>query len=309
MTTPQADGAATPTPVTPSDTELLAWVDGALVPASAAHVSAYDRGFRSGEGVFETLRAYGDHPFRLAAHVDRAVAGAHELGFELDRRQLGAAVAAAARANLPIVAGADTALRLTTSAGPIDPDSLFPGVPTGTPTIVVTSHRLRPPRVGGSSAVTVALTRELPHVKAVSYLVALTARRRARAAGADEALLTTGDGRVLEGSSSNVFAVIAGHLVTPPLREGLLAGVTRSVVLEVATRLGLPVDERPLTVAELAGADEAFLTATTREVIPLTELDHQPVGDGAPGPVTGRVHAGYRDEVARERAAGHGFDR
>jgi branched-subunit amino acid aminotransferase/4-amino-4-deoxychorismate lyase len=284
--------------------DLMVWVDGALVPARAAHVSVYDRGFRGGEGVFETMRAYGDHAFRLGAHVDRAVAGAAELGFTLDPAVLRAAVAATATANLPAVAGADTAVRLTTSAGPIDPDSLFPGVPEGRATIVVTSHRLRPPRTGGSSAITVPLARELPHVKAVSYLVALTARRRAREEGADEALLTTGDGRVLEGSSSNVFAVLGGRLVTPPLREGLLAGVTRSVVLEVAARLALAVDERPLTIAELAGAGEAFLTATTREVIPLTHLDGAAIADGRPGALTAAIHAGYRDEVARERAEG-----
>jgi branched-subunit amino acid aminotransferase/4-amino-4-deoxychorismate lyase len=287
--------------------ELWAWVDGRLLPAGQAQVSVFDRGFRGGEGVFETMRAYGDHPFRLAAHVDRAVAGAHELGFPLDRDALGAAVATTAAANLPVVDGADTAVRLTTSAGPIDPDSPFPGTPLGEPTVVVTSHRLRPPGTGGSSAVTVGLARELPHVKAVSYLVALTARRRAREAGADEALLTTGDGRVLEGSSSNLFAFVGERLVTPPLREGLLAGVTRSVVLEVAGRLALTVEERPLTIAELAAADEAFLTATTREVVPLTTLDGAPVGSGRPGERTARIHTGYRAEVARERAAGHGF--
>jgi branched-subunit amino acid aminotransferase/4-amino-4-deoxychorismate lyase len=284
--------------------ELLVWVDGALVPASAAQVSVYDRGFRSGEGVFETLRAYGDHAFRLGAHVDRAVAGADVLGFALDPAVLRSAVAATAAANLPIIDGADSAIRLTTSAGPIDPDSLFPGAPEGRPTIVVTSHRLRPPRTGGSSAITVALARDLPHVKAVSYLVALTARRRAREAGVDEALLTTGDGRVLEGSSSNVVAVIGGRLVTPPVREGLLAGVTRSVVLEVAQRQAISVEERPLTIIELADADEAFLTATTREVIPLTHLDGAAIGDGRPGTLTAAIHAGYRDEVARERAEG-----
>jgi branched-subunit amino acid aminotransferase/4-amino-4-deoxychorismate lyase len=288
--------------------ELSAWVDGELVPASVARVSVYDRGFRGGEGVFETLRAYGDHPFRLAAHVDRAVAGARELGFTLHREVLGRAVAATAAANLTTVDGADTAVRLTTSAGPIDPDSRFPGTPTGEPTVVVTSHRLRPRQEGGWRAVTVPLARELPHVKAVSYLVALTARRRAREEGADEALLTTADGRVLEGAASNVFAVLDGRLVTPPLREGLLAGVTRSVVLEVATRLALTVEERPLTVAELAGADEAFLTATTREVVPLTEVDHAPIAAGDGGELTATILRGYRDEVARERAAGHGFD-
>jgi branched-chain amino acid aminotransferase len=222
--------------------ELLAWVDGALVPAEQATVSAYDRGFRSGEGVFETFRAYGDHVFRLDAHLRRAIAGAGELGFSPGPHdELARAVRRTAEANLAAFDGADSVVRLTVSAGPIDPRSPFPGQPLGTPTVVVTSHALATAAGGqGVRAVAVPLARELPHVKAVSYLVAVTARRRAREAGADEALLTDADGHVLEGSSTNVFAVRDGGLVTPPLDAGLLAGVTRSVVLEVAATLGLP---------------------------------------------------------------------
>jgi branched-chain amino acid aminotransferase len=286
--------------------ELRAWVAGRLVAAHEATISAYDRGFRGGEGVFETLRAYGDHPFRLAAHLDRAVAGAAELGFELDRDELASAIVTTARANLPAVGGADSAVRLTTSAGRVDPDSPFPGSHVGPPTVVVTSHRLATDRPLVATAVPVPLARELPHVKAVSYLVALTARRRARELGADEALLTTPDGRVLEGATSNVFAVRDARLLTPPVAAGLLAGVTRGVVLEVARNLGLEVEERAFTVSELGSADEAFLTATTREVVPLVAIGDAPVGDRRAGPTTQAVHAGYREEVARERAAGPG---
>jgi branched-subunit amino acid aminotransferase/4-amino-4-deoxychorismate lyase len=283
---------------------LRVWVDGRLVPAHEATISAYDRGFRGGEGVFETLRAYGDHPFRLAAHLDRAVAGAAELGFGLDREDLATAIITTARANLRAVDGADSVVRLTTSAGRVDPDSPFPGSHTGPPTVVVTSHRLATDRPKVATAVPVPLARELPHVKAVSYLVALTARRRAKELGADEALLVTADGLVLEGATSNVFAVRDGRLLTPPAAAGLLAGVTRGVVLEVARHLGLTVEERAFTVSELAAADEAFLTATTREVVPLLAIGDAPIGDRRPGPTTQAVHAGYRQEVARERAAG-----
>jgi branched-chain amino acid aminotransferase len=285
-------------------TTLLAWVDGHLIPADQATVSAYDRGFRGGEGVFETLRAYGDHPFRLQAHAKRAVAGAAELGFTLELDTLVQAVSTTASANLAALDGEDSVVRLTASAGPLDPDSPFPGAPVGRPTVVVTSHRLvlEPQlQAHGGTVATVALARELPHVKAVSYLVALTARRRARERGADEALLTTDDGRVLEAAAANVFAVVDGGLLTPPTREGLLAGVTRSVVLEVAATRGIPVEERPLLLDELLRADEAFLTATTREVVPLVGIDDQQVGDGTPGPVTKILQVAYREEVARER--------
>jgi len=284
---------------------LMAWVDDGLVAATEASVSVYDRGFRGGEGVFETLRAYGNHPFRLTAHARRAVTGAADLGFVLREAVLTDAIRATVTANLDTLAGADSVVRLTASAGPIDPESPFPGTPVGEPTVVVTSQRLAVDtriQTDGVSAATVPLARELPHVKAVSYLVALTARRRAREQGADEALFTTADGRVLEAAAANVFAVVGGRVVTPPLAQALLAGVTRGVVLELARAHELPIDERPLELAELAGCDEAFLTATTREVMPLVEVDRAPVGDGLPGPVTRSLQAAYRDEVARERA-------
>lgn len=284
---------------------LQAWVDGRLVPARSATVSAYDRGFRSGEGVFETLRAYGDHVFRLDAHLRRAIAGAEELGFDPGPEgELARAVRTTAAANLAALGGADSALRLTVSAGAIDPDSPFPGAPADGPTVVVTSHRLvldPAQHRHGIRAVAVPLARELPHVKAVSYLVAVTARRRARAEGAEEALLTTADGHVLEGASTNVFAVIDGALVTPPTGAGLLAGVTRAVVLEVAERRALQVEQRPLPLAELLTADEAFLTATTREVVPLVAVGDHIVGSGQPGPVTAAMLDGYREAVDRER--------
>ena len=281
---------------------LQVWVDDRLVPADQAVVSVYDRGFRTGEGVFETLRAYGQHVFRLAAHLERARAGAEELGFDpgpTDR--LAEAVRATAAANHEALDGADSALRLTISAGLIDPESPIPGRGVGPPTVVVTSHPLAA-SAEGATAVTVPLARELPHVKAVSYLVAVTAKRRARELGADEALLTDGQGHVLEGATSNVFAVVDGTLVTPPTGAGLLAGVTRAVVLELTDQLGVPSQERALSLAELLQADEAFLTSTTRELVALTEVDGRAIGTSGAGELLGRLHGAYAAEVARERA-------
>jgi len=286
--------------------QLETWVDGRLVPAQDATVSAFDRGFRSGEGVFETFRAYGGHVFRLDAHIDRARSGAEILGFDVGGHdELAAAVSVTAQRNLEAHEGRDSALRLTATPGRIDPTSAFPGSPVEGPTIVVTSHPLAVPRSmhrDGTRAVSLPLARELPHVKTLSHLMALTARRRARAEGADEALLTDAAGDVLEGTSTNVFAVIDGALVTPPVHAGLLAGVTRAVAFDVAARLGLAVDERPLPLEALFGADEAFLTATTREIIPLVHVDATTIGSGRPGRITRRVHAGFREEVERERA-------
>ncbi|MEX2487706.1 MAG: aminotransferase class IV [Nitriliruptoraceae bacterium] len=282
---------------------LRAWVDGTLVAADEAHVSAYDVGFRSGEGVFETLRAFGAHPFRLDAHVARAVAGAATLGFILDADRLTAAVRTTVDANLAAFDGRDSAVRVTVSAGQLDPNAPFGSPPVAGPTVVVTSHRIgtAPATV---RAVTVTTARDLPHVKATSYLTAITARRQAREQGADEAILVTGDGTVLEGASTNVFAVVDGVLVTPPVRDGLLAGVTRSVVLELADALDLPTDVRSLAVDELQSADEAFVTASVRGLVPLVEVDRAVIASGTPGRRTAQLQAAYADQVRREQRTG-----
>lgn len=285
---------------------LEVWVDGRLVPAGEARVSVFDRGFRTGEGVFETLRVYGDHVFRLDAHLARAFEGARVVGFDVDRAsEVREACLRTARANAARLDGQDHVLRLTLTPGAIDHASPFPGRPVSGPTVVVTSQRLALPDdlyATGIAAATVDGGRSLPHVKALSYLTATVARQRARERGADEALLTA-DGYVLEGAASNVFGVIDGGLVTPPLSAGLLAGVTRHTVMALAARLGMDVDERLLTVQELTSADEVLVTATTREVVPVVRIDDATVADGTPGPVTARLHAAYREEVARERAA------
>jgi branched-subunit amino acid aminotransferase/4-amino-4-deoxychorismate lyase len=284
-----------------------AWVGDGLVPAREARVSVFDRGFRTGEGVFETIRVYGTHPFRLDAHLDRAWAGVAELGFEPPPRdRVAAALTAVVEANPELRAAGDTVARVTMTAGPVDPSTPFPGAAEGQATLVVTLQRLAvDPAVyaDGVSVITVPYGRELPHVKAVSYLTASLARRSAHGAGADEALLTDGDD-VLEGSASNVFAVIGDRLVTPPTDAGLLAGVTRSVVIDLAGTVGLAVHERRLPVGELIGADEVLLTATTREVVPVVAVNACEVGAGRPGPDTRALHRAYQDEVDRERSAG-----
>jgi D-alanine transaminase len=285
---------------------MTAWVDGELVPLERASVNVLDQGFRTGEGVFETMRAYEGHVFRLAPHLDRAVAGAMRLGFETPPAdQLARAVRDTVDANQHV--GGDLAMRLTVTPGPLDPHAPWPMSSLGTPTVVVTAHALRlSPALyeHGVRAVTVPWVREMAEVKSVSYLSASMARRRARAAGADEALLTDGHDHVVEGASSNVFAVVDGRLVTPPVGTGLLAGVTRATVVDVAPAVGHPVTEVPLPVAALRDADEVFLTASTRELVPVVRVDDTLIGTGTPGPVVAALLAAYRAEVERERRQG-----
>lgn len=280
-----------------------AWVNGDLVPLERAVVHVLDPGFRTGEGVFETMRAYGGHTFRLEDHLARATAGAARLGLPVPpAHHLAQAVRATVAANQQVAP--DLAIRLTITPGPLDPHSPWPLTPLGHPTVVVTAHALSVPPAtyqDGVHAITVPWTRELADVKSVSHLAASMARRRARASGADEALLTDHDGQVLEGAGSNVFAVTDGAILTPPANAGLLAGVTRATILELASHIGAPIAEEPLPLATLLAADEAFLTASTREVVPLVRVDDARIGPGHPGPITVEVLAAYRRAVEEER--------
>ncbi len=291
-----------------SGTEPIVWLDGMLLAASEARVSVYDRAFRNGEGVFETLRFDAGHPFRLDAHLDRALAGAAEVGLVLDRLALRRSITEVVAANRDRLAAGS--VRLTVSAGELDPEAPIPGQPAqgaaGRPTIVATVHPLRsdpaaiPPPV---SAATVRMPRALPQVKAVSYLPVLVARRAARERGADEALLIDEHDRVLEAATANVAALHDRTLVTPPTDAGLLAGIARQVLLEVAPTAGWQVVERSLPLHELLAADEAVLTSSSRQVFPLVVVDGRSIGTGRPGPGAAELLAAYRAEVARERAA------
>lgn len=280
------------------------WLQDRLVPIREARVSVFDAGFRSGEGVFETFRAYGDHPFRLGAHLDRAADGAAALDLPLPPRDL---LVRAVRETAVANAGpGDRALRLTMTPGEIDPGARFPSGPTGPPTLVVTAHPLGPvPAIDerGVRVASVSRVREVPTVKAVSYLTASLARREALSRGASEALLVDDDGDVREGSYSNVFVATGGELRTPPLGTGILPGVTRAVVIELARATEVSFREVRLSLDDLRAADEVLLTATTREVVPVTAVDDVEVGEGVPGPLTRHLAAAYRDEVLREIAA------
>jgi branched-chain amino acid aminotransferase len=133
-----------------------------------------------------------------------------------------------------------------------------------------------------------------PAIKSINLLNNVLAVREAQARGAVEALLLNQHGEVAEGASSNVFAVRAGRVVTPPLSAGILAGITRDIVIEVAPAAGHPVHEEPLSLDALRGADEAFLTSSLKEVAPIRRLDDRPVGTGRPGPVTLELLRAYR---------------
>ncbi len=275
----------------------IAWVNGKLLPPEEAAISPLDRGFMYGEGLFETMRAYGGRVFRLQQHLDRLCAGAAKLGFaEPDRARLARAVAEALAAS----GLADASVRLT----------LTPGISGSSPTLValVRPLSLPPPEryTAGCAAVSVPAAQAgdapLRRLKSLNFLDKLLAQRAAAEKGAHEAILVDPDRCVVEGAMRNVFAAIGGELVTPPLSRGFLPGITRGAVLEIAREEGIPTRERDLPLSELHTADECFLTSSLAEILPVASVDGHDFSP-TPGPLTRRVMEGYRALVREETRA------
>jgi len=286
-------------------------LDGRLVPLAEARISVFDRGFLQGESVYEVLRTYGGHPFEEARHLERLASSAARVGLDLpwDAARLTVEVARtleAARGEDPAEPGAapwnagERSVRIVVTRGG---GEAFPSVP---PAAVVIAEPIHAPPLAayreGVRLEVVEVDRSGVDASAktgnrLSHALAL---RAARAAGAHEALFADALGRVTEGTSSNLFCVRAGRVCTPPVAAGILAGVTRGAVLALARAEGLPVEEGPLTVEDLRGADELFITSTAREVLPVTRLGGRPVGAGRPGPLTHRLHRAFRARADAE---------
>ena len=271
------------------------WVDGRLVPADQPHLSARDRGFTLGDGLFETMRARGGSIIRIERHLARLRGGAAvlEIPLPLPDDGLREAMAEALAANDL----ADAAVRLSVSRGVALVRGLLPE-PDAEPSLVIDAH----PFYGysaelyerGMRAVMSPIRRDerspLARVKSLSYLDNVLARRGAALAGADEALLLNTKGALADATGANLFVVLGGALFTPDLASGALPGTVRACVLEqLAPALGIPAAERPIGPEELALADEAFLTSALLGVMPLVEVGGRPIGSGRPGAVAERL--------------------
>lgn len=277
----------------------MVYLNGRYLPLEEACVPVLDRGFLFGDGVYEVIPVYGGCPFRADAHLERLEASL--AGIRLANPLSREAWKGVFRRLLEGVGDAapEHALYLQVTRGPGRRDHLFPEPVAPTVFVMCNPLGARPAAPGGVSAVTLPDRRwELCHIKAVTLLANVLARQEAADAGAAEALLVR-DGRVLEGSSSNVFAVLGDTVVTPPKVPRMLAGITRDLVLELLAAAGVPVRERDLGVAELAAADEVWITSSTREVVPVVRLDDAPVGAGEPGPAWRRVAGLYREHKDR----------
>ena len=282
--------------------EKLVYLNGILIPQDEAKISALDYGFLFGYGLFETMRAYDGKIFRLAGHLERLRISAGELGIAADIQSWSRAVDDTLRAN----GLKEARVRLTLSPGQ---GELAPDLRSCTrPTLLVaaTEYRPYPQEVydRGWKAIVSSIRRNsrspVPGMKTANFLESLLARREARASGADDAVLLNDRGLVAEASSSNIFLVHGGTLKTPRRDSGILPGITRSVVLELAAQLNIPAQEGEVTPVELMESDEAFITNSMIEIMPLTAVSGKALASRKVGLITQRLIEAYKSLVQKE---------
>jgi branched-chain amino acid aminotransferase len=277
----------------------IIFINGRLLPEEEAKVSVFDHGFLYGDGVFEGIRAYNGRVFRLEEHVDRLFESAHSimLSIPYDRRGMVGAVVSTVRANNL----RDAYIRIVVSRGTGDLGLDPRKCPVPQVVIIADKIVLYPEEFyrQGLKVITVATRRNIagaldPKIKSLNYLNNVLVKIEANQAGVMEALMLTGEGYVSEGSGDNIFIFRKNTLITPPSYLGILEGITRGVVIELARREGVPVLETPFTRHDLYVSGECFLTGTAAEVIPVIEVDSRTIGAGKPGPVTRRLMELFR---------------
>jgi branched-chain amino acid aminotransferase len=272
------------------------WVSGGLVPAEEARVGVLDHGFTVGDGVFETMKTLtvptlGVVPFAMDLHIARLATSARGMGLEAPgAEEVRDALLAVCAANPELEAGGRLRVTYTSGPGPLGSDRMAGGA---TMTVVAS------PPVTWPRTTVLALSpwprnesSPLAGLKSTSYGENVLALARARSVGAGEALLANLAGNLCEGTGSNVFLVNEDRVLTPPVSSGCLAGITRGLVLQWCADAGLEVEERDIPRAEVRDADEVFITSSTRDVHPVTDvLDAEggTVWSGGAGPLTRQI--------------------
>ena len=279
---------------------FYASVNGEITPAEQARVSVLDNGFTFGDAVYETLRTYGGRPFHLDRHLERLRRSAQRLAIGIPAGD--DALARDLDALLRQAANSESYIRMIVSRGVGDISYHFDRVAGPTVVLVVKPLAPIPPQhyVDGVPVILSSVRRNDPRaldpaMKSCNLINNILAVQEAQAKGAFEPIMLNATGEVAETASANVFMVQKGVLLTPPLDAGILPGVTRGIVLELAAGLGIEVKDEPIAVKDLLAADEAFITSTLKEVMPIASIDGRPVGSGRPGPVTLRLLRAIRE--------------
>jgi len=277
-------------------------IDGQIFAAAQARVSVFDRGFLYGDSAFEVMRTYGGRPFREREHLLRLQGSCERLllpvttslhAWSADIRRTIAA------SGLP---ECNVRVMITRGVGPMGMDlseAKKPSVLIFALPLKTYPNELyeRGVAVGLSRAARATDGTRAVGAKTSNYLSSVLALHEVKARGAHEAIVIGPHGEVVEGATSNIFMVKEGELLTPPIEAGILAGITRKTVIELAGTLGLKVLETNIHPADLYKADEVFITSTVREVIPVVKVDDIQIANGAPGPRTRQLLSAYREEA------------
>ncbi|HMI84561.1 MAG TPA: aminotransferase class IV [Polyangiaceae bacterium] len=277
----------------------IAIINGRVCTPEEARISIYDRGFLYGDSIFETVRTYNGKAFALGDHLDRLARSSERLFIELPVSL--EVIATEVEQGITLAQNPESFARImiTRGTGPLGLDPALAHHPNR----VILIEPFEPPSpeayrdgIGAITFRTVRATDATPAAgaKVANYLTSVLAIREARKQGATEAFIVDGRGCVLEGTTSNVFLVKDGRLVTAPEESGILSGITRAYLLHAAEHLGLHISIRDIREEELIEADELFISSTLREVLPVVHLDGRPVGGGKPGALTRQIHAEFR---------------
>jgi branched-subunit amino acid aminotransferase/4-amino-4-deoxychorismate lyase len=284
-------GRAAPPPGPAPARSGALWINGRIVRGDQAALSLFDRGARDGEGLFETVRVYAGRPRDWDLHMERLVLSAAELGFpvppsparleealdDLLRAEGLAEAVARVTVTRGVPGGHPTRTGAWIEAGPVA-SRLWRGTREGRARVILSKRPFHPGPMGCH--------------KTTSRLAYALASEEARAAGADETLLASAEGEVLEGATSNLFVVARGTVLTPPLARGILPGIVRARVLAACGRLGIKCFETEISRRALEDADEVFLTNSVQEVVPVASVEDRPVPDTAFG---SRLRDAYRE--------------
>lgn len=283
---------------------IFASINGEIIPGDAARVSVLDNGFTFGDGVYETLRTYDGRPLRLGRHLERLRRSAERIGITIPVDD--GLLTARLRALLARAGHRDSFIRFVVTRGVGDISYHFDRIQG--PTIVMVVKPFEPyPEEHYTQGIPLAIVSVRrnhpatvdPAIKSCNLLNNILAVREAQAKGAIEAILLNLAGEVAECASSNIFAVRRGGVTTPPLSAGILAGVTRDIVLEIGREIGLDMREETLSVDELLSADEVFITSSLKEAAPVRTIDGRTIGNGRPGPITRKIEAAFQAALPR----------
>lgn len=280
------------------------YINGSYYGSEDAKISVYDHGLLYGDGVFEGLRVYSGKVFRLAEHLERLWNSAKAIWLEIPLSP--DSLAEAVNQTVARNAIHDGYVRLVVTRG-VGTLGLDPNRCSSPQVIIIADTIALYPREyyeQGLHIVTVSTIRNhpaalSPRIKSLNYLNNILAKIEGLQAGCVEALMLNQKGEVAECTGDNIFLVRKGEVLTPPTDAGILEGITRAVVIEIAREMNLPIRETPLTKHDVYIADECFLTGSAAEIVPVTKVDSRKIGAGVPGPITlkllERFHAVTRE--------------